>query len=210
MSTSTVTVSGLTPIYPSGTNTPLLVFNVGVTNVYIGSVSGIQVGANTTVIAPGSSVQWVANTPLFATTVQGSSGTLQVSTEVTNVFDAHALALAIAAGNYQFATATTPAAALSKASVGFPVVPVGFLWLVQRISVYSASSTLTNATVFLDTIDPTTMLDYTNNGNNDIADEASPIVIDEGHSLVCQWKGIADNATGTINIQYQLIQKVNG
>lgn len=209
MSSSTVFINGNTQVYPAGIQEELLIYNVGTSVVYLGSAPALIIGSNSIPLAPGSSILWNANVPLFATTVQGTTGTLQLSSDISSVFDTHAIANAIAASNYQFASQNSAAASGNVATTTFPAVPTGFLWLVGRITVVSNSTTPTSLGIYLDTVANGSLLDYTLSGNSDVADENTPIVITAGHKLVANWTNASNGSIGTCNLQYQLIQTLS-
>lgn len=91
-----------------------------------------------------------------------------------------------------------------------PGPDAGYLWLIERMAVSTTSSGPTTAIVYAGIIDPAYVLDATQMGNADIADEASPILLDSAQDLICQWTGASSGAVGTLNVQFQLVQRQDG
>ena len=102
---------------------------------------------------------------------------------------------------------TTPADGTGVMLVTFDPVPAGLLWLVQRVTVTTTSTTQTQAGVYAGDPTPANLVDGTNSGNLDVADQASPILVDSSVSLNVQWTGASAGAVGTVTVQYQLVQR---
>lgn len=79
--------------------------------------------------------------------------------------------------------------ATGVALVTFRRPPPGFFYLIERIAVSSTSALNTVASVYVGTVDPMNLIDFTQTGNGDIADEDSPILIGEQEDVLIQWTG---------------------
>lgn len=86
----------------------------------------------------------------------------------------------------------------------FSFVPNGLFWAVDRISVKSDSATPTTCTVYVGQIADEYIMDQTNAGNLNIADETSPIYVPPGQQLIIQWTGASVGAVGKATVQYQV------
>lgn len=106
----------------------------------------------------------------------------------------------------QFAR-SAPADAAGIATVEFGPVPSGLLWLVQRMRVMTNSATASTLAVYAGPVDDSNMVDGTIVGNQDTADEASPILVDSNLMLTLQWTGATPGAIGTARIQHQVVQR---
>lgn len=105
-----------------------------------------------------------------------------------------------------------PAGADGICTATFDPVPAGYLWRVERIVVTNTSTISQSAARFYDT-DPNTpgaLADSTFSGNEDIADENSPVTVDSNVSAVMVWTGCDVAAVGTVKIQYVLVQRTAG
>lgn len=102
---------------------------------------------------------------------------------------------------------TAPAGASGTIGVTFDPVPPGYFWLLQRFTVLCTSSTKTRAMVYAGDPAAQNLLDGTEVGNLDIADEQSPILLDSNTALTVQWTGASAGAVGTVRVQYQLVQR---
>lgn len=97
-------------------------------------------------------------------------------------------------------------AAGGLATVEFDQVPDSELWMLERASVFCDSETPTTFAFYLDQVDPARVLDYTNSGNSDVADESQPIQIPAGSILIGQWAGASAGAVGTVRVQYTILR----
>lgn len=84
-----------------------------------------------------------------------------------------------------------------------PVQP-GYQWRVERIAISSDSALASAFTMYLETIDPTNIVESTPSGNNDIADETQPILVPEGSRLLAVWTGATPGALCSVRIQYTI------
>lgn len=109
--------------------------------------------------------------------------------------------------DYRRQARTATADATGTATVTFDAVPAGQLWLVERFAVSSSSSTQTTCQIYAGDPAPANLVDGTTSGNLDVADEASPILIDSSLSLNAQWTGASSGASCTVTVQYQLVQR---
>ena len=100
-----------------------------------------------------------------------------------------------------------PAPASGIVTLTFPQVADGQLWLVERITVTSTSSTNTAAVVYAGDIDTVNVVDGTNSGNLDLADELSAILVDSTLALTIAWSGVSVGKICTARIQYQIVQR---
>lgn len=86
-------------------------------------------------------------------------------------------------------------------SVLFDPVPLDTSWQLERVVVSSTSSLPTRAYLFTDLADPRHLLDGTNSGNFDVADNTTPVTVGAGLALLVVWLGAADGAVGTVRVQ---------
>lgn len=100
-------------------------------------------------------------------------------------------------------TAVSPPAAAGSGTMTatFEVVGEGRLWLVDRVVVTSTSTTTTAAYLFTDQATAAQYLDGSNSGNFDVADNSSPLHIDQTRTLIVVWTGASDGAVGTCRVQ---------
>jgi hypothetical protein len=109
--------------------------------------------------------------------------------------------------DYAQRSAASPAAAGGVAQVQFGPVPDDRLWFLERLAVSCNSSSATTCTLYLDIIDPTHALDYTPAGNFDIADEAAPIQLPTGSTLLVVWSNASAGAIGTARAQFVVMRR---
>jgi hypothetical protein len=102
---------------------------------------------------------------------------------------------------------TLPAGNDGILTIDFEPVPPGLLWLLQRTAVSTTSTTPTRALLYAGAAVPQNFLDGTERGNLDVADNASPVLVESSTSLTVQWTGASPGAIGTIRIQYQLVSR---
>lgn len=89
----------------------------------------------------------------------------------------------------------------------FPPVDPGTFWLLERITVTTTATGPTRAMVYAGGISPINFLDGTERGNFDVADNASPILVDSNTALTIQWSGVELGAVATARIQYQIVAR---
>lgn len=94
--------------------------------------------------------------------------------------------------------------------VDFGPVPQDQLWLLERVVVSCTSPAATSCTLYADTIDPSRALDYTPAGNFDVSDEACPVQLETGTTLLVVWSGATNGARGTARIQYRILRRQGG
>lgn len=96
-------------------------------------------------------------------------------------------------------------AAGGLATVALPVCPNGKVYLVQRIGISTTSTQATTCSVYVgppNDLSPENLMDYSNNGNSDIADENSPILVPGGQTLTLQWSSMSAGSIGSSRVQY--------
>lgn len=99
---------------------------------------------------------------------------------------------------------SAPAAGGAMEAV-FGPVPQGTAWLVERVLVITNSATPTTCFIFLGEARDQNLIEGTNSGNLDVADEASPIMVPGNTELRVRWGGASDGAIGTCRVQYRAI-----
>jgi hypothetical protein len=90
-------------------------------------------------------------------------------------------------------------------------VPARHTWLVDSIVILCTSTLSTSFALYRNNVDPLNVIDKTKpgQGNNNVADEASPKWLASGTLVVAQWEGVSatdasGNATrGIVSIQVQ-------
>ncbi len=107
----------------------------------------------------------------------------------------------------QRALSSQPAGATGSMVVQFPTVPDGEVWLVDRFVVSSTSTSATRARLYVDTADPSRLLDGSDAGNLDVADNSSPIQLLAGTALVIVWSGASLGAVGTARAQWSVMRR---
>lgn len=102
---------------------------------------------------------------------------------------------------------TPPAGADGQLVTVFDAPPPGLLWLIGRMTIFTTSATGTTCGIYAGSPTPTNLVDGSNSGNLDVADESSPILLDSGAQLTVVWDGASAGAVGTCRIQYQLVRR---
>lgn len=82
-------------------------------------------------------------------------------------------------------------------------VPTNEVWMVERIAIATTSLSPTTAKVYLGAVDPANIVDQTNNGDSDVADQVNPIIVPGGQSLIVRWTGVSPNTQGVARFQYK-------
>lgn len=100
----------------------------------------------------------------------------------------------------------TQAVAAGAMTIECEPVAQGFCWLIERVAYFCNSTTPTEATLYLDAVDPLNMADYTNVGNKIVSDQAQPIFQPAGSRLVAQWTGVTAPASpvAKLRVQYRI------
>lgn len=93
--------------------------------------------------------------------------------------------------------------ATGQAVATWDPVELGYMWLVDGLSVRTTSTTDTRATVWAGP----RLMDGSDSGNFDISDRSAPILVAAGEALEVVWTGATPGATCTFDGQYQLIIK---
>jgi hypothetical protein len=109
--------------------------------------------------------------------------------------------------DYRQLVATSKAAAGGIADAVLTQVPQDELWLLDRVVVVCTSSSTTSAFLYLNTADDRNVLDGTQVGNFDVADQSSPIQLPGGSTLLCRWAGASNGAVGTIRAQVTVMKQ---
>jgi hypothetical protein len=99
--------------------------------------------------------------------------------------------------------ATATADESGQAAITFDPVALGYMWLVDGLSVRTTSTGDTRATVWAGP----RLMDGSDAGNFDISDRASPVLVAAGEALEIAWTGATPGAICTFDGQYQLIVK---
>lgn len=98
---------------------------------------------------------------------------------------------------------TATADATGTATLTFPQVDAGYLWLVDAGSVRTTSTSGTRAELWAGP----RLMDGSDSGNFDFTDRNSPILVTAGESLQVVWIGCTPGASCTFDGQYQLVNK---
>lgn len=100
---------------------------------------------------------------------------------------------------------TSPAAgSTGVASVTWDPVDPGYMWLIQRMSTITTSTTPTQLAVYAGT----RLIDGSSAGNFDFsADNGGGAAIVAGEQLSATWYGLSPGATATLQIQYALVAR---
>ena len=91
-------------------------------------------------------------------------------------------------------------------------VPARHTWLLDSIVVICSSTVQTTFTLYRNNPDPLNVIDMTERGNFNVADEASPKWLADGTLLVAQWIGASaldadGNVTrGSVSVQIEDLQ----
>jgi hypothetical protein len=93
------------------------------------------------------------------------------------------------------------ASAAGVATLDFGEPPTGYYWMVERLVVKGAGI----ATVYIGNISDLTMSDFTPTAAQDVADESSPIYIENGANLLVQFTGAGAGTICTATVQIREI-----
>lgn len=99
--------------------------------------------------------------------------------------------------------AASNAAGIAGLDLGAPFI--GFSWLVERISVTGAGS----VDFYVDSVNPTSLVDFTAAGTKDISDEFSPIYVPGGQHFLAVFTGAGVGTLCTCRIQVRLVKDGN-
>ena len=106
--------------------------------------------------------------------------------------------------------ASAPATA-GVAEVSLALPPQGKVYLVQRIAISTNSSAATTCSVYVGApgdLSAPNLIDYSYDGNTDIADENSPILIPSGQTLTLVWASMSAGAVASARVQYLVTDPV--
>jgi hypothetical protein len=109
--------------------------------------------------------------------------------------------------DYRQRVISSAPAAGDVCQVEFEQVPLDELWLIERTVVQCTSTGATVAHLYQDVVDDLRVLDGTRVGNFDVADNASPLLLPSGSTLLVEWKGADDGAIGTALVQYVVLKR---
>lgn len=89
------------------------------------------------------------------------------------------------------------------ATVTLTPAPVGSVLRVERISISTTSTQATTCSVYVGTVNAANLMDYSSNGNLDVADESHPILVPGGTPLTLQWNSMSPGSTASARVQYR-------
>lgn len=99
--------------------------------------------------------------------------------------------------------ATSRPAAAGRCSVRVRLgAGVGVLALLDRVTVSCDSTNRTQCSLYEDDESAGALLDVTENGNKDVADNTQPVTV-SADSILVVWTGASDGSIGTVRIQYR-------
>lgn len=104
-------------------------------------------------------------------------------------------------------SASTKAAAGNTCTATLGPVPEGDLWLIERLVVTCTSSSTTTAILYLDSVSNANIVEGTQSGNLDFADENQPLQVDGARSLVAVWTNASNGAVGTLFAQIRVLRR---
>lgn len=103
---------------------------------------------------------------------------------------------------FDFRTGAVPASGILDLSFG----PVSQgRWRVQRLVADNDGAAAPSVGVFRNSVTPTNLVDNSGAINRNTADEASPIELQQGESLIVRWTGATAGSISTVTIQYEWI-----
>lgn len=118
--------------------------------------------------------------------------------EAVGLLDRTAISPPVSAGGNGATTAT------------FLTVHDNETWEISRAVVACTSSSDTTATLYADDIQPSRILDASASGNLDTADNAAPLLVGPGETLLVVWQGASLGAVGTARVQGRLLRRRSG
>lgn len=125
---------------------------------------------------------------------------------------------AAAAGGAQLQTIDYRRAALTSPAAGsdglltctFDGPEPARLWLIERITVTTNSTTATACAVYAGPVADQNLIDSTYLGNGDVADEAAPALVESAQPVTVQWTGASAGSVGVVTLQFLVVERVNG
>ncbi len=81
----------------------------------------------------------------------------------------------------------------------------GETWFIERMNGNCNSAVATALTIYLNAVSPNNVLDYTDLGNNAVADNASPIEVPAGNKVIWRWTGAAALSIAYARMQVRVI-----
>lgn len=91
------------------------------------------------------------------------------------------------------------------ATAEFDQVEAPYFWLIDRMVVSTTTTKPTTARIYRDYVDPLHLVNATGNGNLDVDDASSPLLVDTGSQLLVVWTGDEAGFRGTARVQYRLM-----
>lgn len=85
-----------------------------------------------------------------------------------------------------------------------PVEGIGVVLLVDRIVVVTNSTSATTLSVYLGAVADENLVDFSPNGNIDVADETQPLFVPGSTPVTFVWRGASAGAVGTARVQYRV------
>lgn len=98
------------------------------------------------------------------------------------------------------------AAANGVALIELGQVPDNELWLIDRIVISCTSSADSAFGLYRDAIALGNRLDWTDLGNDNIADESAPITVQPATVLLAQWTDADPASVGSITLQWTILR----
>lgn len=99
-----------------------------------------------------------------------------------------------------------PATAAGVALIELDQVPDNELWLVDRIMISCTSAVDSAFALYRDQVALGNRVDWTDLGNDNVADEAASPVLPPATSLLAQWTGADPASVGTITLQWTILR----
>lgn len=97
-----------------------------------------------------------------------------------------------------FLAYTTTADTTGTAQISFPTVPGGEYWLLEHAVVKTNSAAATAARWYLSQVVDVAQIDYTSQGNEDVADWPHGLFVPSGATLQVLWTGASSGARCTV------------
>jgi hypothetical protein len=105
--------------------------------------------------------------------------------------------------DYRTAPFTIEAAADGTAQVVVKGAPAGQNLFIERISIHTDSTQASQCGAYVGTVSPENRMDYSPEGNDDLADEANPILVPGGQDFIIAWTGLSAGATVYARVQWR-------